>query len=546
MTPGGVRAPGQTPRGRRRARRLLGSLRVPTLVLHRTDDQLIDVRHSRYLAEHVPGARYVELEGIDSLPDASATPRRCSARSRSSSPAAARAAIDARAARPSCSPTSSDATARAARMGDGRWRDLLAAHDDVVRRERRPLRRPRGQDDRRRLPRDLRRPAVAGRALRAGDRRRRSARSGSRSACGLHTGECELHRRRRRRHGRPHRRARRPALAAPGEVLASGTIYGTVVGSGLDWEDRGMQALNAACPGTGRCSRCAVARSSACRPQPSAAGALLGCVGKPPEQEEALMRSRIRKALNVRANGPWILASALLVALLVAPFAVAFGEGNSVRGGARNPSPTASRRTPRRRRSSPTSGPTARASPTSPTTAAARSTAAARRRRHGEGQRARACAPATWPTAARSSSTPTATEVGADHRPGRRGAVHHERDGRGHRPERRPGRRQERRRDRRGGAGLDGSAPSPLTAPWPRRARGEPSTTRRPGRLQRRLRRRRQQVRPHGRPITGAHRGRSVTTDGRRRRHDHACTRSPAAGTRGRPRVPPRRHLLIG
>ena len=55
------------------------------------------------------------------------------------------------------------------------------------------------------------------------------------------------------------------------------------------------------------------------------------------------MRSRIRRALNVRANGPWILASALLVALMVAPFAGAFGEGNSVRGGARNPSPDARR-----------------------------------------------------------------------------------------------------------------------------------------------------------------------------------------------------------
>src|ERR1700755_663891 len=55
------------------------------------------------------------------------------------------------------------------------------------------------------------------------------------------------------------------------------------------------------------------------------------------------MRSRIRKALNVRANGPWILAAALLVALLVGPFAGAFGEGNSVRGGARNPSPDARR-----------------------------------------------------------------------------------------------------------------------------------------------------------------------------------------------------------
>jgi hypothetical protein len=55
------------------------------------------------------------------------------------------------------------------------------------------------------------------------------------------------------------------------------------------------------------------------------------------------MRSRIRTALNVRANGPWILAAALLVALMVAPFAGAFGEGNSVRGGARNPSPDARR-----------------------------------------------------------------------------------------------------------------------------------------------------------------------------------------------------------
>jgi hypothetical protein len=55
------------------------------------------------------------------------------------------------------------------------------------------------------------------------------------------------------------------------------------------------------------------------------------------------MRSRIRKALNVRANGPWILASALLVALMVAPFAGAFGEGNNVRGGSRHPSPDARR-----------------------------------------------------------------------------------------------------------------------------------------------------------------------------------------------------------
>jgi hypothetical protein len=55
------------------------------------------------------------------------------------------------------------------------------------------------------------------------------------------------------------------------------------------------------------------------------------------------MRHRIRKALSPQNRGPWILASALLVALLVAPFAGAFGEGNAVKGGARNPSPDARR-----------------------------------------------------------------------------------------------------------------------------------------------------------------------------------------------------------
>jgi hypothetical protein len=55
------------------------------------------------------------------------------------------------------------------------------------------------------------------------------------------------------------------------------------------------------------------------------------------------MRNRISKALSPRNRGPWILASALLVALLVAPFAGAFGEGNTVKGGSRNPSPDARR-----------------------------------------------------------------------------------------------------------------------------------------------------------------------------------------------------------
>ena len=46
-------------------RDLLPQVRVPTLILHRTGDTWIDVAHGRYLAEHIPGARYVELPGAD-------------------------------------------------------------------------------------------------------------------------------------------------------------------------------------------------------------------------------------------------------------------------------------------------------------------------------------------------------------------------------------------------------------------------------------------------------------------------------------------------
>jgi hypothetical protein len=54
------------------------------------------------------------------------------------------------------------------------------------------------------------------------------------------------------------------------------------------------------------------------------------------------MLTRIRTRLPFRGNGPWIVIAAVLVALLVTPFALAAGENRQVRGGARNPSPNAS------------------------------------------------------------------------------------------------------------------------------------------------------------------------------------------------------------
>jgi pimeloyl-ACP methyl ester carboxylesterase/DNA-binding CsgD family transcriptional regulator len=46
-------------------RDLLAQINLPTLILHRTDDRWIEIGHGRYLAEHIPGARFVELEGDD-------------------------------------------------------------------------------------------------------------------------------------------------------------------------------------------------------------------------------------------------------------------------------------------------------------------------------------------------------------------------------------------------------------------------------------------------------------------------------------------------
>ena len=49
-------------------RQVLPAIRVPTLVIHRTGDRDIDVGGARWMAERIPGARYVELPGDDHLP----------------------------------------------------------------------------------------------------------------------------------------------------------------------------------------------------------------------------------------------------------------------------------------------------------------------------------------------------------------------------------------------------------------------------------------------------------------------------------------------
>ena len=201
---------------------------------------MIDVRHSRYLAERIPGARYVELEGVDNLPGAVDSSDILGEIEEFLTGGRSRTV-----ARELLTVIFSDivgSTGHAARLGDAPWRDLLGAHQTAVRREIDALRRARGQDDRRRLPDRLRRRAVARGPLRGGDRGRGPRHWASRSASACTPASA--------RSWAATSAAwpctsplASPRSRRPGRCWPPGTTYGTVVGAGLKFEDRGMQAL---------------------------------------------------------------------------------------------------------------------------------------------------------------------------------------------------------------------------------------------------------------------------------------------------------------
>jgi class 3 adenylate cyclase len=218
----------------------LGQISAPTLVLHRTDDAFMDVRHSREYAARIPGARLVELPGVDSLPSAGDTDallgeieefftgrRRGAERERALLTVLFSDIVG--------------STERVAVMGDKRWRDLLAVHETEVRRtvagfDGEVIQRV-GDGFLAVFGGGPSRAVRCGRAL--GDA---VAAHGVEIRIGLHTGECEII-------GDDiggmavHIAARVGALAGAGEVLVSGTTYGTVVGAGLDFDYRGEHRL---------------------------------------------------------------------------------------------------------------------------------------------------------------------------------------------------------------------------------------------------------------------------------------------------------------
>jgi class 3 adenylate cyclase len=220
----------------------LGSIDVPALVLHRSDDRIVPIRQGRFLAEQIEGARLVELAGGDHIAwteDQDAlldeVEEFLTGTRRAHEPERALATV-----------LFTDivaSTETAAELGDRRWRDLLERHDAIVRRQ---LAIHRGREVKTMGDGFLATFDGPARAIRCATATAEAVREiGLEVRAGIHTGEVELI-------GDDvggiavNIGARIGALAEPEEVLVSSTVRELVVGSGLDFAKRGTHILKGA------------------------------------------------------------------------------------------------------------------------------------------------------------------------------------------------------------------------------------------------------------------------------------------------------------
>ena len=225
-------------RGRRHPRGRPG-IRAPTLVLHRAGDRIVAVENGRWLGRHVPGARYVELEGDDHLwwvGDQDALLREVE-------DFLGRPATGERGERRLATVMFTDivgSTALASRLGDDAWRDVLARHDATVRTA---LRRFGGVEVKTLGDGVLAAFDSPASALRCAAALHEAATAlGLELRVGLHVGEVVVSA------GDLHGiavviAARVVALASGGETLVSRTVRELVAGSGVDFDARGVHEL---------------------------------------------------------------------------------------------------------------------------------------------------------------------------------------------------------------------------------------------------------------------------------------------------------------
>jgi class 3 adenylate cyclase len=220
-------------------RDVVPSVQVPTLVLHRRLDRLVNVRHSRWLAEHLPNAQLVELRGGDHLPWGGGAEELIDEVQEFLTGTHYAPEVD-RVLATVLFTDIVDSTDTAAQLGDQRWREVLESHRRGVRDA---LARHGGREVKTLGDGFLVSFDGPARGIRcAREIVASSGELGIQVRAGLHTGECELM-------GDDlggiavHIAARVTALAEPSEVLVSRTVKDLVAGSGIEFTERGAHQL---------------------------------------------------------------------------------------------------------------------------------------------------------------------------------------------------------------------------------------------------------------------------------------------------------------
>jgi class 3 adenylate cyclase len=221
------------------ARSVLPAVSSPTLVVHRIGDRVVAAEHGREAAQLIPGARYVELPGTDHLPFFEDPEATLGLIEEFVTGQRHRAAPD----RVLATVVFTDivgSTERASRLGDRRWKELLDTYDTAVNQE---LARFRGQLIKTTGDGTLATFDGPGRAIQCARAIRDASRDlGIEVRTGVHTGEIELrdddvtglavvigH--------------RVSTLAGSSDLLVSSTVKDLVVGSNIEFEDRGEHDL---------------------------------------------------------------------------------------------------------------------------------------------------------------------------------------------------------------------------------------------------------------------------------------------------------------
>ncbi|MGB2874256.1 MAG: adenylate/guanylate cyclase domain-containing protein [Gaiellaceae bacterium] len=220
-------------------REVLPAIRVPTLILHRREDPVANVEQSRYMAQRIPNARYVELEGCDQIPMIGDT--EALFRELESFVSEVKDSVEPDRMLATVLFTDIvDSTVRAAELGDARWGDLLVAHHAIIRGL---LARFRGKEIDTAGDGFFATFEGPARAVECACAAVEGIRElGLELRAGLHTGECEV------ADGKVsgiavHIGARIAAEAGAGEVLVSSTVKDLVVGAGIHFRERGVTGL---------------------------------------------------------------------------------------------------------------------------------------------------------------------------------------------------------------------------------------------------------------------------------------------------------------